>query len=368
MADSIEQQVKNGLVWENFCDALKRAGQQILRPEAPSDELNRAEGFRYLSRLIRLGLEMNLEVGTPEFPTFIVPSHETAKIGADNPDMGYLVARIDGKHRYCVSGNRGSVASINFSTKRGGYDSNGRLEPCGFIDTSQMQFDADGNFELILSDTPQPGNWLKTEADCVQLIVRQIFHDRKTEKPANLRITRLDSSGKPPALDAATLHDGLTRTASFVENTARTFADWAEGYLSRPNELPPADQAVCQAVGGDPNIFYYHSYWELAEDEALVIDVERIPPCDYWNIQIDNYWMESLDYRYFQITLNCHSAVLAADGSLRLVLAHADPGVPNWLETAGHHNGTICFRWIGSTEQVHPRTKVVKLAELRTNA
>ena len=33
--------------------------------------------------------------------------------------------------------------------------------------------------------------------------------------------------------------------------------------------MPPADQALCQSVGGDPNIYYYHSYWKLAPDEAL---------------------------------------------------------------------------------------------------
>ena len=35
------------------------------------------------------------------------------------------------------------------------------------------------------------------------------------------------------------------------------------------NELPPADQAYCQLIGGDPNIFYFHSAWKLAEDEVF---------------------------------------------------------------------------------------------------
>ncbi len=89
-------------------------------------------------------------------------------------------------------------------------------------------------------------------------------------------------------------------------------------------------------MGGDPNIFYYHGYFELAEDEALVIEVERIPECRAWNLQTDNYWMESLDYRYHRIHLNKHTAKYRADGGVTMVLAHRDPGVDNWLDTAGH--------------------------------
>lgn len=365
MANSIEQQVVAGNSWEAFCDLLKRAGRQILRPETPADPLNRAEGIRYLSRLTRLGLEMYLEAGNPDFPTFMVPSHETAKIGADNPDMGYLAARIDGRNRYRVHGNRGTVASINFSTKRGGYDKGGQLLLSDFLDSSRMQFEPDGSFELILSPERCPGNWLRIEPDTVQLLVRQVFLDRRSEKPAQLRIERIDAGAKPPPLDAATLHEGLTKAAHFVENTARVFADWSQSYLPHANQLPPADQALCQSVGGDPNIFYYHSYWELADDEALLVDIERFPQCDYWNIQINNYWLESLDYRYFRVCLNKHSAQANPDGSVRLVLAHADPGVPNWLETAGHHNGTLSFRWLGAVTPVHPETRVIKLTDLK---
>ena len=350
--------------WDRYCDAIKLAGGQLLRAETPKDALNQAEGLRYLSRLVRLGLEMYVESGDMQFPVFMTPSHETAKIGADNPDNYYQVARIDGRLAYRVSGTRGTVAFLNFSTKRGGYDSNGKLELSGFIDATMMAFEPDGRFELILSRERRPGNWLKLDADTSQLLVRQTLLDRGSEKLAQLKIDRIDQAARPPPLDPAKLENNLMKAGSFVVGTSRLFANWAQGYLSHVNQLPPADQAVCQQAGGDPNVFYYHSYWRLAPDEALVIEFPRVADCDYWNFQVDNHWMESLDYRYFRICINNHSARLDTDGRLTLIVSHTDPGHPNWLETAGHEQGTMCFRWINSKEQVHPSTKVVKIGDL----
>lgn len=55
--------------------------------------------------------------------------------------------------------------------------------------------------------------------------------------------------------------------------------------------------------------------------------------------------MESLDYRYYNICINSHSAKANKDGSLTVVVAHKNPGVANWIETAGHVEGTMCWRW-----------------------
>jgi hypothetical protein len=361
---AVEADVVSGRVWDEFCDTLKRAGQQILRPEAPATVLDRAEGFRYLSRLLRIGLEMHLEFADPDFPGFFLPSHETGKIGADNPDNQYLFARINGNLEYRISGERGSVSYLSFGTQKGGYETNGRMEPTGAIDSAQLQTDAQGRFEIVLSQQPQPGNWLRIEPQSNAVIVRQTFLERAREKPARVRIARAGAGATPEPLSAQRLHSGLGNASRFVEGTARVFADWAQGYLKHTNQLPPADQDVCQRAGGDPNIYYYHSCWSLALDEALLIHVRRIPECRFWNLQINNWWMESLDYRYHRISLNKHSARPDADGGVTFVLAHQDPAHPNWLETAGHALGTFCFRWVGAAEHVDPGTRVIKLRDL----
>lgn len=361
---AINEKLLTGEAWSVFCDHLKRSGEQILRTETPNDPATRAEGFRYLTRLLRIALEMHVEFADPAFPSFFKTSHETAKIGADNPDNIYEYARLKGDLDYKIRGNRGTVSCLSFATQKGGYETDGRMTVTGFLDASQLQTDENGDFEITISREAQTGNWLPMEDASVSVLVRQTFMDRKTEVPAQLHIERVGTQDTPGPLDPVVFAQALQRASSFVENTAKLFADWAQSYQPHSNQLPPADQAHCQAVGGDPNIFYYHSHWALKEDEALVIHVDKVPDCAFWNLQINNYWLESLDYRYHQICINKHQAVYDERGGFTLVLSERNPGVPNWLQTAGVRQGTMCLRWVGAKEQCHPTTQLISIDKL----
>jgi hypothetical protein len=74
----------------------------------------------------------------------------------------------------------------------------------------------------------------------------------------------------------------------------------------------------------------------------------------------------TVDYRLHRIHLNPHTAALEPDGSLRIVVAHRDPGPrhANWLETTGHDQGGMLFRWIGCDEHPPLATRVVKFDQL----
>ena len=133
--------------------------------------------------------------------------------------------------------------------------------------------------------------------------------------------------------------------------------------LLRQSRAFMADEEQHRLVGGDPNIRIWLGLWELGPDEALL--VEATPPkCDYWNFQLGNIWAESLDSRFRRVHVNNHTAELRDDGSFRLVVAHENPGVPNWIDTAGHDHGTMCVRWVRADTHPEPKCRVVKLAEL----
>tara|TARA_R110002072_G_scaffold123352_2_gene258606 strand:- start:214 stop:555 length:342 start_codon:yes stop_codon:yes gene_type:complete len=70
------------------------------------------------------------------------------------------------------------------------------------------------------------------------------------------------------------------------------------------------DQASKKSVPGEflvqASVYpaYTHSAWQLADDEVFIIDAPEIPECQTWNFQLDNWWMESLDYRHHTIHVN----------------------------------------------------------------
>ncbi|MDE0273454.1 MAG: DUF1214 domain-containing protein, partial [Gammaproteobacteria bacterium] len=332
----------------------------------PQDAFNQAEGYRYLSRLARGGLMAFVEHADPNAPVLHRVANETVKLGADNPDNHYLTAAINGDYEYRITGRRNTVTYLVFGTHVGRYGQSGGLPPTGHIDATEIELDADGRFELVLSQRPQPSNWLPMTSETGTLIVRQTFADRDREEPAELTIERINCAAKdkrPAPLTPQQLDEGLKSAGLLVAGAPLMFAKWARDFQRHSNALPRFDQDVSNTAGGDPNIAYYHSHWALAEDEALVIEV--VPPdCEYWNFQLNNYWMESLDYRYHRIHTNKHLARHEADGSIRLVVAHQDPGLANWIETAGHRSGTMCFRWVRAVAHPEPATRVVKLDDL----
>lgn len=363
-----EQRIVSGQSWEEFCDTLKAAGASLSFPGTPNDPFDQAEGYRYLSRLVRAGLEGFLEDADPRVPTLKRVVHETIKMGADNPDNYYQNAAISGAYQYRIKGNRGTIAYLAFATQAGHYGQGGGMPPTGMLEASQLQLEPNGDFEIVVScEKPGSGNWLPMTPETGLLIVRQTYLDRATETRAMLSIERTDGPSEPSPITPAMVDEGLKNASTLVAGASLLFSKWARDFQAHSNQLPLFDPEVSNAAGGDPNIAYYHSHWKLGPDEALVIEVVP-PPCQHWNFQLNNYWMESLDYRYFTIHMNKHTTRLTPDGTARIVVAHRDPGVPNWVNTVGHSQGTMLFRWVRADCHPTPQTRVVSFAEAQNLA
>jgi len=360
-----EERILNGNIWKDFCRSLEACGEIVLSESTPDDPFNRAEGYRYLTRLLRAALESHVESSDEQFPRFFQLSNETIKIGNDNPDNVYHNANLSGTHDYRIFGKRGTVPYISWGCYGGGYGEDGQMTPTGQFDSSQLELEADGSFEIFVSSKPQPKNWLKMDPATTNMVVRQTFNVRGDEEPAIYDIECL-SQTRPSRIDPAAFEEKLRSATDFVRGTGELFVDWMKIFEPQTNTLPADDQLRCQNAGGDKNIHYKNSRWQLADDEALVIEARTIPECSTWNFQLSNYWMESLDYRHYRISVNKHTAAYETDGSLRIVVAHADPGAdyPNWIETCGHNEGAMLFRWIEAEDHPDVETRVVKHADL----
>lgn len=366
LEDVQTERIVSGKAWEDFCDQLKHAGTILKYTGTPQDPLNQAEGVRYLTRLTRAGLEAYVEYGDPQFPVLRRMVHETVKLGADNPDNYYLNAQIDGKNEYKISGKRNTIDYIGFFTQNGSYGSTGGLAPCGVLQGSDLKVSPDGSFEIILSKEKRGDNWLKIEDNTSLLMVRQTFLHRHKEVPCEAHIENLSGRSVPDTLSPQRIEEGLKMASMFVAGAPLLFARWANGFQKHTNELPQFDPEVSNAAGGDADIIYYHSYWKLNPNEVLRITVKP-PACETWNFQLNNYWMESLDYRYFTICYNKGNATYEADGSVVILVAHQKPNHPNWIETCGHYEGTMCWRWYrlaAGAVPVEPKCEVVQFENL----
>ncbi len=361
--NDIETKLMDGSLWREFCHSLEAAGDIVMGAKAAASPLDRAEGFRYLTRLLRIALEMQLEWSDPDFPGFYQSSHMTAKIGADNPDNHYLSATVSPDRRYLIAGKLGTCPILTLGTKANRYAVDGTMASTGEIALEDMKVEANDRFEIVVSrDKPADGvNWLPMAQDTSFIVVRQTFRDRPNETTHQMSIRTLDGPDTPAPLDAATLASGLQKTIGFVTGTARTFLHWAELFRAEQvNRLSTSDQTMFIRAGGDPMIHYLHGYWTLADDEALVIDATP-PACRTWNFQVDNYWMESLDYRFARIHVNDFTAKPNPDGSVTVVVAARDPGFGNWLNTLGHRHGTMLWRWTGADRHPVPTTRIAKI-------
>ncbi|NLR39942.1 DUF1214 domain-containing protein [Novosphingobium sp. ERW19] len=348
-------------VWRRFCNELAEAGEVLARPSSPTNALDQAEGLRYLSRLARTALNMLVDSADPDFPRLFLLCDDKIKIGADNPDNLYQQCVVRGDRTYRITGKRNTVPYFSIGSKANRYAIDGTMASTGEIEFAQMEFGPDGTFEIVVSRDPQPGNWLPMADDTTLLIVRQTFDDKQTQTPANIKVERISDGPTAPALLTPELiEQQLMASAAWARGTANTFANWSEWFKAHPNQFYDAPQEIFWKAGGDPNIWYGHFYFDLQPGEALVIETP-VPDCRMWNVQIDNWWMESLDHVHQKVWLNNSMAKLEADGSVVVVCAERDPGFGNWVDLAGHRSGTGLWRWFNAAHNVVPRMRVVKL-------
>jgi hypothetical protein len=354
----------DGRAWEAFCADLAAAGKAVLDfPLASADsEALRAEGFRYLLGLVRSGLYNALELAEPDAPRWIRNPDSQAKWGAENPDNQYLWARIDPRGAYRVFGERRSVYDFLLEVKEG-HMQLGDDRVLAAVTASDLRFDASGAFSLLLApERPAgyAGDFVPLHADGRYLQVRQYLLDWERETPASFFIERVGGAA-PAGLTAAAMADRLDLAGEWTLTTTRFWMQWVEQLREawKPGEIAPARRFV----GGAPDIYYGNDWYKLADDEALIFESE-LPDARYWQIELCDPWFKTLEFASRQTSLNHNQASVDADGRFRCVIAHADPGIANWLDTCGNREGMIQYRWIWTRTNPQPSVRCVKHAEL----
>jgi hypothetical protein len=110
---------------------------------------------------------------------------------------------------------------------------------------------------------------------------------------------------------------------------------------------------------------YSMAPYALAPDEALVM-TGRWPECRFANVCLWNRYLQTFDYAHRPVSRNRANTALEPDGSFRIVIAHDDPGVPNWIDTEGRPFGMVFWRFFLPEGPIDtPQATVVKRADVR---
>ena len=204
---------------------------------------------------------------------------------------------------------------------------------------------------------------MRIEGDHPTLTVRHFFYDWDTEVASSLSIERIGDAVQPDRSVAVAPETAVSRQlvalGDFVHDNLAFFLQF--GAAAPANGfLPPIDRSDMGAAAENRPVI---GRWELGPDEALIVEVEP-PEGIYWSFSIGNPWWETIHYGRHQSSLNAHQAVVDSDGLVRVVLCARDPGVANWLDTAGHSNGPIILRCVRTTTAPTPSTRVVAVDDI----
>jgi hypothetical protein len=343
--------------WSYLMDRLRTAAQVVESDPARRNQLDFAAGMRHLLVLLAAGIDEVLRFDPdPILSVQRTSTDDMVTWGMECPDCIYTRAVLRGGESYRLFGNRGTARYVGLQTMNGIAATANEL-------VDELEVDADGNFQVVLSADERTGNWMPIDGEHPTLTVRHFFYDWDTEVASSLRIERLghavEASSRPVDTDLA-LTRQLVALGDFVRDNLAFFLQFGAAAPSN-GFLPPIDRTDIGAAAENKPVI---GRWELGPGEVLIVEVEP-PEGIYWSFSIGNPWWETIHYGRHQSSLNAHQAAVDSDGLVRVVLCAEDPGVANWLDTAGHSNGPIILRCVRTKTAPTPTTRVVPFSDIR---
>jgi hypothetical protein len=337
--------------WLHLTHMLQRAAEQVESDPASRNRVDRAAGMRHLLVLLAAGVDEALRF--EQDPLLCVERASTNDIvtwGMECPDCIYTRAAMHGGESYRLLGNRGTARYVGLQTMNGIVATANEL-------VDELEVDADGNFEVVLSADERDGNWMRIEGDHPTLTVRHFFYDWDTEVPSSLQIERIGDPVEHTRIvvdpDVAVSRQ-LVALGDFVHDNLQFFLQF--GGAAPPNGfLPAIDRTAIGAAAENKPVI---GRWDLGPDEALILEVDP-PEGVYWSYSLGNPWWETIHYGRHQSSLNAHQGAVDSDGLVRVVLCGRDPGIANWLDTGGYSNGAMILRCVRTTTAPTPNARVV---------
>jgi hypothetical protein len=259
--------------------------------------------------------------------------------GLDNPDSVYRVIPISGAERYLIHGRvHEHRMTENYFTL---WDAS--MNTVDVLDGKKLVLDADRRFTITVDSEPANGrpNHVRSSPAAHEFYIRDVIFDWEKERANELRIERL---GAAPSRAPFSEAEQLELTASYMWKWAKSSERWNAQSADKPvNKL---EYTIDRRTDGAlVNQIYILGEFQLGSDEeVLVIDV-GMGGAEYFICPVTNVWGTTNDIQFRSGSLNKSQSVPNPDGSYTFVLSAVDPGVHNWVDTCGTHEGILTLRW-----------------------
>ncbi len=359
--------------FDQLMAAMREVADRFCGPEwgldAPDDV---AGGLRVVAHLLEGGLVGHFE-DDPRQPVFRQIVTSTRKSLGDNADAIYFDAAIAPEFAYRVTGRTAGAVYVSFTVEAGGAEGGFPQRTAGVLNDTHFDVDRNGTFEIFFGGPPRGRNWIGLDDDATRLTSRHYFEEERS--PAvppipdlRLAIEVLDHPAPLPPPTDASVAAGWRRVERYLRSRSLEQPKPGEGdqppFVSRepgffPPPVPPGDHALAAADAA-----YSMAPYLLGPDEALVV-TGRWPECRCANVSLWSRHLQTYDYAHRRVSLNRAQTRTEPDGRFRMVVAHRDPGVPNWLDTEGRAFGLVFWRYFLPSAPIEtPTSQVVDLDDL----
>lgn len=283
----------------------------------------------------------------------------------DNPDTIYRSIKIDPTASYVIRGKRAQVPPVdeNFSL----WDASNNT--ISNMRGKDLVTKADGSFTITVDSNPANGrkNHIQTTSASKTIFVRNTVNDWATQRFTKLTVERIDDGTTLP--DPKTFDAMVSQIAASIPSTTAINIFNTRANAQAVNTIPAITRGG--SAGTLSTQAQEYSSWKIADDEALIVKV-NLGGAKYLICPVYDKWLITTDYINHTQTLNNAQAVPNPNGTYTFVISVQDPGVYNWIDTVGMHEGYLNLRWqalpgkVPATGDVSATMKLVKLADLKS--
>ena len=319
--------------WRDLCRRLEAVGESLLAPSYPAEP----DGIAHLAEQVVCWLGWAVGHADARRPAFHRHNDLLSQWGGPNNDNAYRHARIDPSLRYRLRGHMHGCDDFILAV-RAGFMHEPRHGTLVEVTGSDLGIGRGDEIDLLLG-----GDGIALPDGAVMVSIREYYIDWQEEAPAIWTIECLDDQTPAPPIDAHALAAQLADAATSVEHS---LAYWRDYLLDARSRAAPNTFAPSQRVArGLPSARYAFCFWDLGPGEELVVDTD-VPAARYWSFQLYTMgWFEPIDPAGRVTSRNHLQTRIGTDGRVQIVVAHSDPGVPNWLDTGGRREGLLTLRW-----------------------